>query len=324
MYPLPNRLRLFCLAIVFCAYTSITSAEEVQTTATQTEHVQPEETNKSELVFEFNPYYTDIDLNVPLTNKPIPTISSDNEAVIYSKLIEGSLVPRYMVLEASVNPLPLLGTTLKSHSPHFYQQGELGHTGVNLFESATTGFPEPWAVSALFGNMAKLKRTQEQRQGDHNYGYTGYLISAGNKHIKSNTLIQDNWYELEWKIKGKVDYPDEKMSWSFRFGGRFNNNKNVRDVTYVSLERSNLDLRFSFLEWLQNANYKLRMDFLQTGAQMVRLELTAGKKLPMPEWGFAPTLDIGFIWSSPNEYSGALRDMRGNTTTLIFRPSIDF
>ncbi len=295
----------------------------MHTQETRTEEASAEGVNKAELAFEADPYYTNVGYNVPLTSKPIPTITSDSEAVIYSHLIEGSLIPRYMVLEASVYPLASLGTYIKSHSPHLYRQAEIGHSGINLFESATVGFQEPWAVSAFFGNVAKLKRPKEQREGN-NYGYTGYLFSAGNKHIKNNTLVADDWYEFEWKIKGQLDYPDEKLAWSFRVGGKWNTNKNVNDVTYISLHRSNLDLRYSFLEWLENANYDLRMHFLQSGRQMVRLELIAGKKIPMAERGFTPTLDIGFVWSSPNEYSGALKDARGNTMTLVFRPSIEF
>lgn len=317
------RLRLACIVIALCAHAPIAPAEEVQTDKTHTENKGSEDVSKTELVYELDPTYTNLDFNVPLTSKAIPTITSDNEAEIYSELIQGSLIPRYMVLEASVYPIASMGTFIKSHSPSLYQQGEIGHSGINVFESATADFQEPWAVSAFFGNVAKLNRPKEQREGN-NYGYTGYLFSAGDKHIKNNLLIPDDWYEFEWKIKGKIDYPDEKLSWSFRVGARFNSNKGVNDVTYVSLHRSNLDLRYSFLEWLENANYDLRMYFLQQGGQMVRTELIAGKKVPMPEWGYAPTLDIGFVWSSPNEYSGPLRDIRGNTTTLIFRPSIEF
>jgi hypothetical protein len=306
-------LRHACLAAALCAYLPLLHAEETQ----------PEGVSKTELVFEADPYYTNMGYNVPLTSKPIPTITSDSEAAIYRELIQDSLIPRYMVLEASVYPLASLGTYLKSHSPYLYRQAEIGHSGINLFESATAGFQEPWAVSAFFGNVAKLKRPKETRPGQ-NYGYTGYLFSAGNKHIKDNRLVSDDWFEFEWKIKGNIDYRDEKLSWSFRVGGKWNHNKDVNDVTYISLHRSNLDLRYSFLEWLENANYDLRVHFLQNGGEMVRLELIAGKKVPMPQWGFTPTLDIGFVWSSPNEYSGALRDTRGNTTTLVFRPSIEF
>jgi hypothetical protein len=323
MPSLSNRLRLICIAAALCAYTSVAPAEEVHTEEKQVEDAKAGEISRSELVFEADPYYTNIGYNVSLTNKPIPVIASGNEAAIYSELIKDSLIPRYMVLEASVYPLAVLGSYLKSHSPDTYRQAEIGHSGINLFESATAGFQEPWAVSAFFGNVAKLHRPNETRHGN-NYGYTGYLFSAGNKHIKNNMLVADDWYEFEWKIKGKIDYPDEKLSWSFRIGGRFNSNKGVNDVTYISLHRSNLNLRYSFLEWLENANYDLRAHFLQHGAQMVRLELIAGKKVPIEGWNYTPTLDIGFVWSSPNEYSGALRDARGNTTTLIFRPSLEF
>ena len=315
--------RLCCSLAVFCACTASSHAETVNTEKIKTDEKQAEGVSSTELVFEASPYYTNIDYNVPLGDKPVPTITSDSETVIYRDLIENSLIPRYMVLEASVYPVAWASSYIKEHSPRLYRQGEIGHSGINLFESATADFQEPWAVSAFFGNVAKLNRPGEKRQGD-NYGYTGYLFSAGNRHIRNNTFIADDWYEFEWKIKGKIDYPDEKLFWSFRAGARFNTNKNVNDVTYICLHRSNLDLRYPILAWLENANYELRMHFLQHGAEMVRLELIAGKKMPKAGWSFTPTLDIGFVWTSPNEYSGALREQRANSITLVFRPSLDF
>jgi len=323
MFPFQNNYCLACFTTMLFAFPGFVQAEETHSKVTHPEEVHPGEATKSELVFELDPYYTNVDYNVPLSSKPIPTIASDSEAVIYRELIKDSLIPRFMVLEASVYPLASATTYIKSHSPHLYRQGEIGYSGINLFESATAGFQEPWAISAFFGNVAKLQRQQDRRQGN-NYGYTGYLFSAGNKHIKNNTLVTDDWCEFEWKIKGKLDYEDEKLSWSFRAGGRYNSNKDVNNVTYISLHRSNLDLRFSFLEWLENANFDLRMHFLQHGAQLVRLELIAGKKMPVKGWRYTPTLDIGFVWTSPNEYAGALRDTQGNRTTLVFRPSLEF
>ncbi len=318
MYLSFRHFSLVCVVAAFCS-----SASLVQAKSANSEKGRTEEVNNTELLFEADFYYSSIDLNVPLSDKPVPVITSDSEVVIYRELIKDSLIPRFMVLEASVYPLPWLGSYLKSHSPHFYRQAEIGYSGFNLFESATAGFQEPWAVSAFFGNVAKLNRPKETRLGN-NYGYTGYLFSAGNRHIKDNTFVADNWYELEWKLKGKLDYDNEKLSWSFRIGGRYNSNKNVNNVTYISLNRSNLDLRFSFLEWMENANYELRMHFLHHSAEMVRLELIAGKKFPVQGQSFVPTLDIGFVWTSPNEYSGALKNQEGSSTTFVFRPSIEF
>ena len=276
-------LRLVCFVIALSIPAAPALAESTHTEEAHTEQQPPENVVKSEVVFEAAPYYTNVDYNVPLTGKPIPTITSDSETVIYRDLIKGSLIPRYMVLEASIYPVPWGSTYLREHSPTTYRQFEIGNTGLNLLESATVGFQEPWAVSAFFGNIAKLVRPGEKRVGN-NYGYTGYLFSAGNRHIKNNAFVQDEWYEFEWKIKGNINYPDEKLDWSFRAGGRWNTNKNVNDVAYISLHRSNLDLRYPILAWMENANYDLRMHFLQQGGKMVRLELIAGKKIPIQGW----------------------------------------
>jgi hypothetical protein len=281
------------------------------------------EKSKLEVVWEWDAYYTDVGAYIPLTSTPIPTIRSDSEAAIYSQLIQGSAIPRYMVLEASVYPLPMLGTYLKKHAPGFYKQGEIGNTGVNLIESFTAGFQEPWAISAFFGNVAKLERPGETRPGS-NLGYTGYLISGGTKHIKDNVLIDDHWYELEWKIKGKINYPDQKLDWSFRVGGKFNANPYVTDVVYFGIHRSNLDYHAPFLSQLKNVSVDVKVQMAQRGGQIVRSEFFLGKKYPVTEKGFSPTLDIGFIWESPNEYSGALRDRNRSTLTFLLRPSIEF
>ena len=282
-----------------------------------------DETARAEFVFETDPYYTSAGYNIPLTQKPIPVIESSSEAVIYRELIQDSLVPRYMTLEASVYPMPVLGTWLKSHHPGFYGSGSMDGGSFNIIESLTAGFQEPWAVSAFFGNVAKLKRPGDKRVGN-NYGYTGYLISAGTQHIKHNTLVADDWLELEWKIKGQLDYTDKKLSWSFRVGGKFNRNTEVNDVYYLSLSRSNTELNSPYLAWLENSSGDFRLHFLKDSGKLVRAELIAGKKFPLPDKGFTPTLSFGFIWTSPAEYSGSLRNLTSNTLTLVLRPSIEF
>lgn len=282
-----------------------------------------DENSKMEVVWELDPYYTDIDVNIPLTGKPIPTITSDSEAVIYRDLIAGSAIPRYMLLEASIYPMPILGTYMKKHTAGFYKQGQIGNSGINIFDSATAGFQEPWAVSAFFGNIAKLERPGEKRSGS-NMGYTGYLISGGVKHIKNNVLISDDWYELEWKVKGKLNYPNEKMNWSFRVGLTYHSNPDITDVKYFNIHRSNLDHREPFLRWLKNSAFDLKVQLSQHGSHMVRSEFIFGKKYPIAGKSYSPTLDIGLVWESPQEYAGSLRDRSNSTLTLLFRPSIEF
>lgn len=282
-----------------------------------------EEIAKAELLVEIDPYYSDIGYNIPLTDKPIPTIISDSETVIYRELIKDSLIPRFMTLEASVYPMPILGTYLKTHQRSLYDGGEILGSGFNLIESLTAGFQEPWALSAFFGNVAKLRRPGEPGGGE-NYGYTGYLLNVGAKHIKNNTLVADDWAELEWKIKGKLDYPGRKLFWSLRGGAKLHRNPDVNDIYYLAASRSHTEINLPFLGWLENATLDTRLHFLQHGGKAVRAELIAGKKFPTPKLGIVPTLNAGFIWNSQDEYSGLLRNATGNRLTFILRPSFEF
>jgi hypothetical protein len=281
-----------------------------------------EESAHAEIVYEFDPYYTDVGYNIPLTDKPIPTIESGSEAVIYRELIKDSVIPRYMTLEASMYPMPILGTYLKTHQRGFYDSAAIGNN-FNIIESLTAGFQEPWAVSVFFGNVAKLKRPGERRIGN-NYGYTGYLISAGEKHIKNNFMVEDHWFEMEWKIKGQLDYIDKKLSWSFRGGAKFHNNIEINDVYYIGLSRSNTELHSPGLDWLDNTTFDFRMHFLQQSGKLVRTELITGKKMPLSGKGFIPVISAGFIWTSPEEYAGSLRSGSSDALTFVIRPSIEF
>jgi len=316
-------MRIVLVAMMLVSLAVPARAEDAPVPQTTAASQSNTESSQAEVVWEWDPYYTDVGYNIPLTSKPIPTIVSDNEAVIYSKLIEGSLIPRYMVLEASVYPMPVLGIYLNTHTPGFYKQGDIGNTGINIFESATAGFQEPWAVSAFFGNVAKLERPGETRSGS-NLGYTGYLVSAGTKQIKDNVLIADDWYELEWKIKGKLNYPDEKMDWSFRVGAKNNSNTDIVNVVYFSVHRSNMGFRFPFASWLWNSDLDAKFSFSQNGGRVVREEFVVGKKYPLSKIGYTPSLDFGLVWDSPDEYAGVLRNQVHSTWTLVFRPSVEF
>ncbi len=283
---------------------------------------QEETVAKPELLYEWDPYYSDVSYNIPLTNKPIPTITSRSEAVILRELLRDSLIPQYMLLEASVYPMPILGTYLKTYQPGFYNSTSVGDS-FNVIESLTTGFQEPWALSMFFGNVARLKHPGD-KETTRNYGYTGYLFSAGSKHIKDNMLVDDDWGEIEWKIKGKIDRPEQKLAWSFRVGGKFNRNHEVNNVTYLKLHRSNTDFAASYLAWLENTNFDFSLHFLQHSGKLVRSELIVGKKMPLLGRSYIPTFSFGFIWTSPDEYSGALRNETFNKMTVVIRPSVEF
>ncbi|HEY4128674.1 MAG TPA: hypothetical protein VGN70_11545 [Gammaproteobacteria bacterium] len=280
-------------------------------------------TRMTQFTWALDPYDSNLAFDFPLGNRPISTIQSEDPSELVRGLMEDSLVPHYMYVQGDVYPLPILGTYLKSHSPHTYKKADLQATGVNLVESSTTSYQEPWALSMFLGNIADLQRPG-QSQSANNVGYSGWLFSGGTQHLKDNELIQDDWYRVEWQVRGDLDDRGAKFSWNFRVGSKFNANPYVADVIYLGLQRDDLDFRKPFLTWLDNSSADVQLEFSQHGGHVVREELVVGKKYPFPEAGYALTLSLGVVWDGVGEYSGPLRDSPKSQYTLVFQPSIEF
>ena len=280
-------------------------------------------TRNTQFTWALDPYDSNLAFDFPLSDKPITTIQSQDPSTLFRGLMEDSLLPHYAYLQADVYPLPVLGTYLKSHSPHTYKKADLQNTGVNLVESSTTSYQEPWALSLFLSNIADLQRPG-QSQGANNVGYCGWLISGGTEHLKDNVLIQDDWYKVEWQVRGDLLDPQAKFSWNLHIGSKFNADPYITDVVYLGLQRDDLDLHRSFLSWLDNSSADLQLSFSQHGGRVVREELVVGKKYPFPDAGYAVTLSVGVVWDGVGEYSGPLRDSPKSQYTLVLQPSIEF
>lgn len=277
-----------------------------------------------EVIWDWGAYYTSVGLHIPLTREQLPDGGETDEWEVYQNLFRNSLRPRILLLEASVYPMPVLGVWLRGHTPDLYRNAALGGgTGINLIEAVTAGFQEPWAVSAFIGDQMQFHREGEQKR-DQNRGYMGTLVSVGTKHILKNMLIDDDWAELEWKLKGERKFQNERLSWSFRIGAKFNRNPDIANLYYFGVERSNLDFEGPLLSWLSNSKIVLKTEFTQHGLELARQELIIGRKIPVESRKFALTLEFGVIYERDVKYTGALADLAGKSTTLVLRPNIEF
>lgn len=278
---------------------------------------------QTELGWELDPYYSNLSLTIPLTNEPVPEVSGKNELAIYNKLFQNALYPRFLLLEAAVFPMPLLGVTTKKYTPEFYEAFNLGSGEVNLFEAVTAGFQEPYAFSLFFGNLVNFVKDGEEKVYA-NKGYMGYLFSYSNQHIKRNVLIPDDNLETEWKLKGDRIFKEDKLSWSFRAGTKIHSNRDIADTFYVGFRRSSLDFNAAVLSILDNSSIDFRWDFSVKNGRPLRQEYTVGKKFPINKWHVGLKLDVGFIWENPAIYSGKLRDASDHNISAIIRPNIEF
>lgn len=315
-YRLLHRLSL-CLLITLTSPLTLLSAEN-------STPLHPVRATKAdiELTPELDAYYSNLGLYIPLTGKAIPDIGESDELAVYRDLFLNSLTPRFLLLEASVFPMPVLGTYLKSNHRNFYDSVGVGDD-LNLIGSVTAGFQEPYSVSLFFGDIVTFVRPGEQRNGT-NKGYMGYLFSFADQHIKNNVLVNDKSLEIEWKLKGEQNFSDEKLSWSFRLGSRLHDNPEIANVAYLGLRRSNLDFKSSALSWLKNSSFDFRWDFGLKSGNMLRQEYIIGKKLPLTDYKFAFNIDFGMIWQNLRYYSGSLRDKEGDSFTFVFRPNVQF
>ncbi len=276
-----------------------------------------------EFVWELDPYYSEISLHFPLTDSPIPEITGSDEFDVYRKLLVDSLVPRYMLVEAALFPMPLVGVALKEYQRDFYRGFNIGSGNLNLLEAITAGFQEPYAFSIFVGDMVSFVRQGEGKISS-NKGYMGYMISYSNQHIKRNVLIPDHNVEIEWKMKGERKFKEDKLSWSFRLGSKLHENPDIANTLYLGFRRSNLDFSADFLSFLNNSSIDFRWDFSAKNGRFLRQEYVIGKKFPIKSWGVAIKLDLGVIWEDSAKYTGALRDRDFQNVTAVIRPNIEF
>jgi len=275
---------------------------------------------KTEVVTEWGAYYSSVGLYIPTSDDPFPEGGQLGEIEVYKQLFERSYRPNVIALEASVYPMPILGVWVRKNHPGFYDESTIAGD-LNLVQALTAGFTEPWAVSAFFGSQMKFSRPGETGR-DTNRGVMGYLFSVGTKHIKSNVLIDDDWFEAEWKLKGDRVFQEERLSWSFRGGARLNRNANIADTLYLGFRRSNLDFKSPFLSWLDNSRIDVFTEVGRPG--LLRQELIVGKKYPMSESRMAWEIDVGVIYERAAKYTGELAPLARTGTTFVFRPNLVF
>jgi hypothetical protein len=272
--------------------------------------------------FEPDAYYTNLGIFLALTEAPIPHVGDQSERDLYVTLLSRAYAPRFLIVEGSVNPLPYAGTYIKKHHENFYDDAQL--TGsFNWVQAVTAGFEEPYAVSVFMGNVVDFSFPQDMKS--KGIGYSGLLYSRGTYHIKDNALIRDDWWEMEWKVKGDRKTQDRKLSWSFRIGTKLHGNPDITDIYYLSFRRSRLDYRPKHETFFNNSGFEYTVDLERGTFTPIRHYFFVEKKWPFDNGKMAFSLATGFIWESAGKYTGTLAaDHMGSRTQIILRPNIEF
>ncbi|MDH3343258.1 MAG: hypothetical protein OEM07_06010 [Gammaproteobacteria bacterium] len=278
---------------------------------------------ESSIEFEFDPYYSNAGYFIPLTDTPIPEITEDDEAKVYNRLIDSAFtIPRFMLIEISANPLPMLGAYINEQQNDIYKKSQI-RGDLNIVQAFTEGFEEPYAISLFFGSIMRFIKPGEEVKTS-NKGYTGYLLSYGDKHIVNNTYIEDNWLEFEWKTKGDQDFNNKTLSWSLRAGVKLHDHPDIIDVMYFGLRRNHFDAASDEISWFENADIDYKIELDKENFDLIQQSLFVNKKWAAP-FGTAKSafeFGVGFILEN-SKYGGSLQNQSDNFR-LILRPSFKF
>jgi hypothetical protein len=281
-----------------------------------------EEERKVTPEVQFDPYYSSAGLSISLTGTPVPELGKTSESEIYTRLIRNFYKPRFMVLEASFNPMPYAGTLVRRTWPHLYGDAELSES-FNLVKAVTAGFEEPWALSLFFGNVLNFRSAKGGFS--KRTGYSGILFDFGDYHIKDNVLVQDRWMQAEGKLKGDQFLDDRTLKWSFRGGLKIHDHPGVTDSVFLGFRRSRTDFAEADNFWLHNSGFDLRVDFDSRTLSPISHYLILEKKFPLRNKR-ALCLGAGFVWTSDKKYSGRLAGSSGDPSgfSFVLRPNLEF
>ena len=285
--------------------------------------VQQEDTPSvtGEWEYELEPYYSNVAYFKTLDSSPIPELGKRSERQVYRDLFFSSYLPRFILFEASINPMPLLGVWLKSDAGEDIYKNMRVTQDLNLVEVATAGFEEPYALYVFLGNMVKYEAADGS--ATKSKGFMGYLASYGHLHIRDNKFIDDRWGEFEWKIKGDQILSDRKLSWSFRVGLKLHDNPFVTDEFYVAIKRERIQKEGDVYSWIQNGGIEFKYRVDKDNGDTIGQQLIIDKKIPIKSLGWVVSLGIGFVRDTPNKYKGDLL-LDETTTSFVLRPSIHF
>ncbi|MEA1984009.1 MAG: hypothetical protein U9N39_10730 [Campylobacterota bacterium] len=277
--------------------------------------------------YELDAYYSNVSAFIDLDkDNNVTDASGMSEAQIYTNLTLKSLSPNIFLVEAALHPMPIFGLYFRQEQKNLYTQASLEN--FSLVKALTAGFEEPYSLSFFFGRMMVFKNSNEEFENERvgkNRAYIGYLVTIGDCTIKDNLLHYNKWVNFEYKLKGTREKQDRDLDWSFRVGYKANANENFVDSVYIGARRSSIDYKKSVWSSLYNSAFSSLIELSATTGVLLNTELTIEKKIPL-SWSdkVALGIEIGYLYTSDEKYSGVLREDGVNNHQLILRPNLKF
>ncbi|MDX8387015.1 MAG: hypothetical protein R8M46_00580 [Ghiorsea sp.] len=275
---------------------------------------------EADFEYELDAYYSNIAWVKGLDDQEVPVVPNLGELDIYQLLSKDVLLPSFLVLEISVNPMPIVGVYTRKNYPSLYGAQS---SDANIVRAVTAGFDEPFAISLFAGNVVRFAPPKGMKTEGDDKGYVGMLLSVGTKHIQDSKLISDDWAELEWKIKGQRETKAQHLSWSLRTGAKFHANNDISDTVMLGVRRDRIDFLHNNDSFLNDIGFDYRLDMLQDNFHPARQQFIVDKHWYIKDKDLTLTLGFGLIWNGGARYLNDLAQEQ-QQWEFILRPNISF
>lgn len=275
-----------------------------------------------EFDYELDAYYSNVSAFINLDrDKNITDGTKLSEKQIYTKLLKNTFSPNIFLIEASFHPMAWGGIWYRKNYPDKYTRAAIND--FNIIKAITAGWEEPYSISFFVGRMLVFKRKNASHIGK-NRAYMGLLCTLGDKTIKDNLQYQDNWINLEYKLKGTRELISKDLDWSFRVGYRYHNNEDFANTLYIGARRSSIDFGKSLWSLRYNSAFDTLVEVDDKSFTLTKAQIILEKKWPIRKWGEHITfgLGIGYLYYGKHRYSERLQKEGYNAHQLIFRPNL--
>lgn len=287
-----------------------------------------------------SPYRTYASLYMSLLPNPEGDVFPDEEIGFYKAIMTNSLLPDYVLLEATTFPFGTLDAYMVEDHNDLYNNFEPVRAGPNFLSAFAGGAQTPYSASVFLGDILTfydIKDFESMEWVQVGRGIGGFVFTAGNVSIVDTGFVSDVWHRSEWKVKAtRFIYGDEgrvhhKTTFEFSLGLRFHERSFIRDVILVTVGRNRTDPHYKGYSPLKNSLVKLKVEFpikdLTTSDFISRYSLLYGKKFLFGEnRKFQLILAGGLLWTKSLVFDPLIqKNVPGDGRfQLILKPSIKF
>lgn len=219
--------------------------------------------------------YINIQFDFEKKTRPI-NLYKKSEFYVYKKIIIGSFIPSYILLEANEYPFVHFLSYLKGKHQTFYRYFHFNYDShdsrwdkmddYNVLRILSGGGEKPYSFYIFLGDILPFFRKDESdnNNNDNNsrpkqagYSLAGFVGGYSNKRLRQIMCKSDHWYELLYKVKGTQFTPEDERNWRFESGILMHSNEEFIDTFSVILMRRHLDKKkIRFFSPTRNIKYE--------------------------------------------------------------------